>query len=138
MSNPAGKCLRQETNHQNLCAALQPTLLPGCSNTLCIMCCHGVLICALSAGFVLFSVVFNPKYSNAVVRLAEGNKGDIMVWGFKYRTGSQFKVQPCVLVIQGVFWAQSTTWLCSLSVLCIMILECDRTHLISRCLEKHL
>lgn len=85
---------------------------------------------------MLFSIGFNPKYSNAVVRLAGEKKGDIMVWGFKYRTGSHFKVQPCVLVIRSVFCAQSTTWLCSLSVLCIVILECDGTQLIYRCLEK--
>ncbi|RLW02900.1 hypothetical protein DV515_00006925 [Chloebia gouldiae] len=49
-------------------------------------------------GFVLFAVGFNPKYCNAVVRLAGENKEDIMVWGLKHSTGSQFKVQPCVLV----------------------------------------
>lgn len=138
VSNAAGKCLGQGTNHQKLCAALQPTLLLGCSSTLCIMCCHGVLVCVSSAAFVLFPIGLNPKHSNAVVTLAGENKGDIIVWGFEHTTGSQFKVQPCVLVIQGVFWAQSPAWLCSLSVLCIMITECDGTQLIYRCLENHL
>jgi len=67
-----------------------PRSCPESSNTLCIMCCHVMLICVSSAGsetfLELFAIGIKPKQSNVVVRLPGGNKGDKMVWGFEHRT----------------------------------------------------
>lgn len=99
-----------------------PRSCPECSNTPCIMCCHVTPLCVSSAAFEAllghFAIGIKPKYSNVVVRPPGESKGDNMVWGLEHRTWNQFRGQSCILVIQGVFWAQSIIGLCSRSVLC--------------------
>lgn len=61
-------------------AAMQPTLLPEHSNTLCITGCHGRLVWVSSEGFEtllgLFAIGIKPKYHKVVARLTGENEGN--------------------------------------------------------------